>query len=31
MKKRIITYRQKIDALLANPDDISPDCWPDVL
>lgn len=31
MKKRIITYRQKIDALLANPDDISPDCWSDVL
>ena len=31
MKRRIITYRQKIDALLANPDDISPDCWSDVL
>lgn len=27
MKKRIITYRQKIDALLANPDNISPDRW----
>ncbi len=31
MKKRIITYRQKIDALLAKTDDISPDCWSDVL
>ena len=31
MKKRIITYRQKIDALLANLDDISPECWSDVL
>ena len=31
MKKRIISYRQKIDTLLANPDDISPDCWSDVL
>lgn len=31
MKKRIITYRQKIDALLANPDTISPDRWTDIL
>ena len=31
MKKRIITYRQKIDALLARPDNISPDRWSDIL
>ncbi len=31
MKKRIITYRQKIDALLAHPDTISSDRWSDIL
>lgn len=31
MKKRIITYRQKVDALLARPDNISPDRWSDIL
>jgi hypothetical protein len=31
MKKRILSYRQKIDALLANPDNISPDRWSDIL
>lgn len=31
MKKRIITYRQKIDALLASPDNISPDRWSHIL
>ena len=29
--KRIITYRQKIDALLTHPDNISPDRWSDIL
>ena len=31
MKKRILSYRQKIDALLANPDTIFPDRWSDIL
>lgn len=31
MKKRILSYRQKIDALLARPDTISPDSWSDIL
>ena len=31
MKKRILSYRQKIDALLARPDNISPDRWSDIL
>ena len=31
MKKRIITYRQKIDSLLANADNISPEQWNAIL
>ena len=31
MKKRILSYRQKVDALLAHPDTISPDRWSDIL
>lgn len=31
MKKRIITYRQKIDSLLANVDNISPEQWNAIL
>ena len=31
MKKRILSYRQKIDALLAHPDNISSDRWSDIL
>lgn len=30
MKKRILSYRQKIDALLARPDNISSDRWSDI-
>lgn len=31
MKRRIISYRLKIDSILSNPDAISPESWNDIL
>lgn len=31
MKKRIISYRLKIDSILSNPDAITPETWNDIL
>ena len=31
MKKRIISYRLKVDSILSNPDDIPPERWNEIL